>query len=723
MLFTQSVTFALVLLVLTIVLGVSAGTFEQLKQHKPMIQHIEPVSNFALNFDLNTEVSDFRSQSSDAKASILSANPQSFTLASELSQDKSAPYGAKVTLSFEAYNEVFDYQLESDTSSFSNTARINVVSGFSSQYFSPRSNTYRANFIDEQGNNGVVVATVLDNGNSIDAVVFRNGEIYHIQPASHHLSDTSSSIDVDRVKKVMTLSNKNNGAGLAVYKVSDINDKDENGNYYQACGTTEPAAMMAEDANTSTTSSSASATVQSTSTHMHIDSVTASSRHLLLKRWANCFPVSNNSGIKRMHIALAVDYGAYVAMGSDSGLVTSRIASTFAQINEIYKAQIGLVITIGELTIMSTSGTHSWNNLGKSQPGSNCPTTQTLLNNFSQWRKATYPANYAAVMLITNCFPAPGTVGLAWTGTTCGNFHSSGWANVMSTQFLVVAHELAHILGGNHSFQQGLGQTGGILDYGSGKLLPSDSDNPNEYGFNTRYSRNEMCDHISKAMEGVNHLFGGNTRIPQSNCYSDYEGSVCGNGVVEDGEECDVGRDGNACCTSQCKLTSGSTCSVLSQCCVECKSKGTETACGVGRSNGFCSRGECRVSACNAFANASPCGFKEDNACREMCNLNSKCTTLSNDPTPVPTGTYCPLANNVQGVCYASGNDVPVCVNKNYSWTVVSDVFSPCSCDGKQHKQLSCLESNTNVVANSFCETSPIPESAVQSCDKPATCQ
>ena len=44
-------------------------------------------------------------------------------------------------------------------------------------------------------------------------------------------------------------------------------------------------------------------------------------------------------------------------------------------------------------------------------------------------------------------------------------------------------------------------------------------------------------------------------------CFEEAVTHVCGNGVVEESEECDPGMNSTACC-SGCKFTSGSVCEV-----------------------------------------------------------------------------------------------------------------------------------------------------------------
>jgi hypothetical protein len=55
----------------------------------------------------------------------------------------------------------------------------------------------------------------------------------------------------------------------------------------------------------------------------------------------------------------------------------------------------------------------------------------------------------------------------------------------------------------------------------------------------------------------------------------------CGNGILEPGEECDAGPNGSQCCSSSCRLTSGSVCDPeTSDCCTDsCQYASASTVC------------------------------------------------------------------------------------------------------------------------------------------------
>lgn len=107
------------------------------------------------------------------------------------------------------------------------------------------------------------------------------------------------------------------------------------------------------------------------------------------------------------------------------------------------------------------------------------------------------------------------------------------------------AHEVGHNIGADHSFEEGQGATGGIMDYGDGFYN-------NVEQFNTKYRKEQVCSRLDDALQDrcsglvVSHAV------------------TCGDSLVEfeSGEECECENGSTACkyCTD-CKLDAGKDCS------------------------------------------------------------------------------------------------------------------------------------------------------------------
>jgi hypothetical protein len=97
------------------------------------------------------------------------------------------------------------------------------------------------------------------------------------------------------------------------------------------------------------------------------------------------------------------------------------------------------------------------------------------------------------IHLFTGCYNhvAQGTVGIAWVGTVC---RTDGYNTGVTTlnnvhggeSWGTFAHEMGHNFGADHSFENGQGTTGGIMDYGDGKL-------DGIYQFHTELRKAQMC--------------------------------------------------------------------------------------------------------------------------------------------------------------------------------------------------------------------------------------
>ena len=338
-----------------------------------------------------------------------------------------------------------------------------------------------------------------------------------------------------------------------------------------------------------------------------------------IDRWTpSCF--ANDNQLNLISIGVMIDYSVYKTFNGNYAEIYAAIQHMYANINMIYKKQMNIQFQIYDIVVASqiTSDNAAWNfALSDQNDPSSCIASANGINDqlyqFSRWLGKNQPKKYAIWNLITNCWPItnkPTTVGLAWIGSACSSDYKAGVISLTSTSWITIAHEISHLLGGLHTFQQGQGKTGGLMDYG----LPSLN---GAIQFNTKYSKQQICDGINK-MKNAQSSF-----VPY--CVKAVTGT-CGNGVVEVGEECD---ETTPCCNSRtCKLTVGAECAWTfgagrsTECCnVQCKIEPTTTLCQ--SRTGYCNNGKCQISTCNYEPGLSFCNINAYNKCKQLCRNNS----------------------------------------------------------------------------------------------------
>jgi len=106
------------------------------------------------------------------------------------------------------------------------------------------------------------------------------------------------------------------------------------------------------------------------------------------------------------------------------------------------------------------------------------------------------PDNVVSTHVLTGCNPGGfGSVGVAWVGTLCDPSGYGSGIDHINAGWTTYAHELGHNFGASHSFEDGQGSTGGIMDYGDGTL-------DGEYQFNTKYRKSEVCGRLTEWVNG-----------------------------------------------------------------------------------------------------------------------------------------------------------------------------------------------------------------------------
>uniref|UniRef100_A0A8D0CK53 ADAM metallopeptidase domain 28 n=1 Tax=Scleropages formosus TaxID=113540 RepID=A0A8D0CK53_SCLFO len=249
-----------------------------------------------------------------------------------------------------------------------------------------------------------------------------------------------------------------------------------------------------------------------------------------------------------MHFCLSFQYKK---MNSDINEVRKRIFEIVNYVNVVYKPL---------KTFIALIGLEIWTDQDKISVTTPAGST---LDAFTNWRNnyllKTKPHDNAH--LISGIDFDGATVGLAYIGSLCTG-HSTGVVQDHNSRAIAVgatlAHEMGHNLGMNHDSSSCIctGSTcimSAALSYDIPENFSSCSD-ANYEQFLT--SRNPPC------------LFN------KPDYMSLISTPKCGNGFVENGEQCDCGtveECKNPCCNATtCTLTAGSQCSA-GDCCEDCK--------------------------------------------------------------------------------------------------------------------------------------------------------
>ena len=347
-------------------------------------------------------------------------------------------------------------------------------------------------------------------------------------------------------------------------------------------------------------------------------------RQLERIKWVPCYPNSNK--IHEMAIALALTTTYFNSFTSVKD-VLSDINAVVGKTNYVYKYQMSLEFVVDQIVVGEGM---EWNN-------PNCDKTVfQLLNGLTGWTDR--PRGSAGWMVLDSCLPI-GAAGVAYVGTACKSTRlNTGMSFVQpgGNLWITFAHEFGHMLSATHSFEDGQAKTGGIMDYGSRVYK-------GEVQFHD-YRRDQFCGYLTKIKnEGCKYFGPSGTfkptppPLPKPNPTPKptpgptpkptIEPSECGNGKIENDEECDCGEGRTECRNCKnCKLTKGLCTPDHPTTGVCCTKKGEwetpKKVCPLDGYNGFCYLGKClEVDKCDY------CGLK--NVCMAKClDEKGKCKNV-----------------------------------------------------------------------------------------------
>jgi hypothetical protein len=383
-------------------------------------------------------------------------------------------------------------------------------------------------------------------------------------------------------------------------------------------------------------------------------------------------------------------------------------SNIIAQVNtasEVYERTFNISLGIKTLEISdATCPTQASSDAPWNVDCKGSATISDRLNMFSQWRGAQDDSN-AFWTLLSTCNTNT-AVGLAWLGQLCvaeasetkatdGSTQNVSGANVVvktTTEWQVIAHEIGHTFGAVHDCIADTCSSGGAEAQTCCPLSRGTCNAAGAYMMNP--STGDSIKDFSPC--SIGNVCGAlNLGATRSDCLSDNKGvttisgSQCGNGIVEDGEDCDCGGEDecgdNACCDAKtCTFKGDAVCDPSNEeCCTSaCQMASKGTVCRA--SLGECDPAEtCSGTTSSCPANAhSPdgdsCGSGLTCASGQCTSRDLQCRTALGADDDDGGTTACSDSSS----CYMCCNSTALSPNQQRTGQVYLD-GTPCEGDGK----------------------------------------
>lgn len=367
----------------------------------------------------------------------------------------------------------------------------------------------------------------------------------------------------------------------------------------------------------------------------------------------------------------------FVQQFNSTASARASIIAAFNSASSVYEESFNISLGLGQIVISeatcptSAAAASPWNTA--------CDGTTTIgdrLSEFSQWR-GQQADSFAAWSLLTTCNTGS-EIGVAWLGTLCNaNSTNQTSATVSGTNVIAasssagsywrtIAHELGHNYGANHDCDSSTCGTSTACCPLSASVCPTAGNYLMNAAASTSASTFSPCT-IGQVCTNIGQKLITTTCLTTNENVKLEGAASCGNGIVEEGEDCDCGGtagcgDNKCCDATTCKFTTGSVCdSEISACCTgDCQFASAETVCRA--STGFCDpvetcTGDSGSCPPDAFAkNGESCGTSLQCASGQCTSRDLQCTTQMNGSQAACDDTSCALTCLLGNQCYISNS-------------------------------------------------------------------
>jgi hypothetical protein len=283
-----------------------------------------------------------------------------------------------------------------------------------------------------------------------------------------------------------------------------------------------------------------------------------------------------------MYIGVVADCGYLEAFKMDAAQAQANIINDFNLVSSIYEEAFNVNLGIISIDLlMDCSGSTSAMEFNR--PCSNRIKMDEKLSLFTKWR-GSQSADAGIYHLVSGCNDAD-IVGIAWLNQVCqakpyvdSNGDSVAGTSVsvfIKNQFAIMAHEIGHNFGAVHDCDAETCKTCSGSDCqcctcGECDCRAQFVMNPESGGLNVKKfspcTINDVCQKMP--------VLASCLKPPGT--LKTIAKAMCGNGIRDEGEECDCGGPEkcakDACCTEDCKLKKGAVCSDENdRCCRNCQ--------------------------------------------------------------------------------------------------------------------------------------------------------